>query len=54
MSNHWHDFAKVLQAILEQYQLSLFGDHELHHWARVWTNGHFVVSRTSKREQSCQ
>jgi uncharacterized protein len=41
-----HDYAAILQVILEQYQLPLHGDHGLHHWARVWTNGHAVGSKS--------
>jgi uncharacterized protein len=42
MNNRQHDFDLILAAILEQYQLPLDGDHSVHHWARVWTNGHAV------------
>jgi hypothetical protein len=55
-----HDYAAILQVILDQYQLPLRGDHGLHHWARVWTNGHWsglgdrfaicAVSRLLSRE----
>jgi len=37
-----HDYGRILALILEQYQLPLDGEHGVHHWARVWTNGHAV------------
>lgn len=42
MLNRHHDYSSILATILEQYQLPLDGDHGVHHWARVWANGHAV------------
>ena len=46
MAGQQHDFAMILQLILEQYQLPVHGDHGVCHWARVWTNGHAIASQT--------
>ena len=42
MTHPQHDYASILQVILRQYELPPGGDHGVHHWARVWTNGHAV------------
>lgn len=46
MAGKHHDFAMILQLILEQYRLPAHGDHGVCHWARVWTNGHAIASQT--------
>ena len=46
MNQSPHDFAAILQVILQQYQLPPGGDHGVHHWARVWTNGYAVGKET--------
>ena len=46
MNQSPHDFAAILKVILQQYQLPPGGDHGVHHWARVWTNGYAVGKET--------
>ena len=37
--NPMHHYPTILQAILQGYELPIYGDHGVVHWARVYENG---------------
>lgn len=44
MSNNFFNYTELLDRIKQEFQISLYGDHGLSHWQRVFTNTQLLSS----------